>query len=152
MDSVPECPRTASAAVQQHHYLKSGATTPARTQMRAGAWTTIWNDDNSSAVKRGGVFDRSKTVATTVEKGREPVQGIAGTGGGGGGGSGGGGGDGGAEGGEVHDNNNIFERTNSSLRRHSVDSRVCQHVDRFVKRIGRPVAEGRHLAQLLQVQ
>lgn len=118
--------------------------------MRAGARTTIdWNDDGRSAVKKDGVyFDGLRTPvtpATPAEKRRERPQGVVSTGGSGGNG----GGDGGAQGGEVRDNDT--GRTNISLYHHSVDSRVCQHVERFVKGIGRPVAEGRHLAQLLQV-
>lgn len=120
--------------------------------MRAGARTTIdWNGDGCSAVETGGYFDRSKPVAANVEKRRgEPVQGILGPGGGGSG-SGGGGSGGGTQGGKVRNTTKPLGGTNSSLRRYSIDSRVCQHVERFVKGIGRPVAEGRHLAQLLQV-
>lgn len=39
-----------------------------------------------------------------------------------------------------------------AIYRPGMDSRVCQHVERFVKGTGRSMAEGRHLAHLLQVK
>ena len=40
----------------------------------------------------------------------------------------------------------------SSLSRPSVETRLCQHVENFVNVMGGPMAEGRHLLQLLRVR
>lgn len=63
-------------------------------------------------------------------------------------GSGGNHGDGRARRASLGDSGLPEERRTSS----SVDSRLSQHVERFVKETGGSMAEGRHLAQLLQVR